>query len=362
MTSQVEISIPSAELSQTPKPYTLYNISLRLPLRSFNVQKRYSDFVTLNNSLVAQASQTPPSPLPAKSWFSRTTSNPQLTEERRQGLEAYLKGINSSSDPRWRDTSAWRTFLNLPSNLSSKSSTASTLHSATTSSNAIRDPVVWLDSYQELKSLLHCARLQVTQRDSATSTQAQHEASAQAKKFLVKAGTAITNLDQSLKRQQDDWDMEKLGEGEIRRRRDLVSSARKDKESLESLLSTMVAKSNLDATISQKQALIHNGGAPNHAGGGGGGVRKQGRVLGKETAQTRELDNAGVLQLQKQLMADQDLDAQILGQAVGRQKELAVAIAAELEEQNEMLKLVDEDVDRVQAKIGVASKRIGKIR
>ena len=85
-------------------------------------------------------------------------------------------------------------------------------------------------------------------------------------------------------------------------------------------------------------------------------------MLGKETAQTRELDNAGVLQLQKQLMADQDLDAQILGQAVGRQKELAVAIAAELEEQNEMLKLVDEDVDRVQAKIGVASKRIGKIR
>ena len=357
MSNQVEISIPSAELSQTPKPYTLYNISLRLPLRSFNVQKRYSDFVTLHNTLVSQASQAPPSPLPAKSWFSRTTSNPQLTEERRQGLETYLQTINSNPDPRWRDTSAWRTFLNLPSNLSSKSSAASALHSATTSSNAIRDPVVWLDSFQELKSLLHCARLQATQRDTATTTQAQHEASTQAKKFLVKAGTAISNLDQSLKRQQDDWDMEKLGEGEMRRRRDLISSARKEKESLESLLTTMAAKSDLDATISQKQALMN--GAPNHS---GGAIRKQGRVLGKETAQTRELDNTGVLQLQKQLMADQDADAEILAQAVRKQKELAIAIQGELEVHKDLLDMMDEDVDRVSGKIEVARKRVAKIR
>ncbi len=143
----------------------------------------------------------------------------------------------------------------------------------------------------------------------------------------------------------------KLGEGELRRRRDLVASARKDKEGLESLLNAMAAKSKLDhtvATVQQKQALM-------------GSQPKQGRVLGKETARTRELDNQGVLQLQKQMMQDQDLDVEELRKVVVRQKELGIAINNELEVQNEMLKMVDEDVTRVQGKMEIAKKRIGKI-
>lgn len=84
-------------------------------------------------------------------------------------------------------------------------------------------------------------------------------------------------------------------------------------------------------------------------------------MLGKETAETRELDNQGVMQLQKQKMADQDLDVEELTRIVMRQRELGVAINQELEVQNEMLKRVDEDVDRVQGKLDIAKKRIGKI-
>ncbi|KAK5243066.1 hypothetical protein LTR40_012589, partial [Exophiala xenobiotica] len=80
-----------------------------------------------------------------------------------------------------------------------------------------------------------------------------------------------------------------------------------------------------------------------------------------ETAETRELDNQGVLQLQKQKMADQDLDVDELRKIVQRQKELGIAINQELEVQNEMLRMVDEDVDRVQGKINIAKRRIGKI-
>ncbi|KAL9112366.1 MAG: hypothetical protein Q9187_007777 [Circinaria calcarea] len=356
MAPAVEISIPSAQLSSTPKPYTVYNISLRLPLRSFTIQKRYSDCTTLHSALTAQAGAPPPASIPAKSWFSSTTHNPELTEQRRKGLEAYLKTINEIDDARWRDTSAWRTFLNLPSNLSSKSSVASTLHSAISNNGPVTDPVVWLDCHRDLKVQLHNARLHLTQRDQASNAQAQHESGAQAKKCLVKAGTMIASLDQGLK-SQDDWGSEKLGEGEVRRRRDLVASARKEKDTLESLLNAMVAKSRVDATVEDKKALITSPSSHAHP-----GTAKPGRVLGKETKRTRELDNQGVLQLQQQMMEEQDEDVRALLQAVTRQKELGVAIQEELVVQNQMLGMLDEDVTRVEGKINVARKRIDKIR
>ncbi len=144
---------------------------------------------------------------------------------------------------------------------------------------------------------------------------------------------------------------EKLGDGELRRRKDLVQSARKEKEGLENLLNAMAAKSKLDgtlATVQQTQALV-------------GTQPKIGRVLGKEMARTRELDNHGVLQLQKQMMQDQVMGVEELRKIVARQKELGVAINNQLEVQNEMLKMVDGDVTRVQGKVDVAKKRIGKI-
>ncbi len=160
----------------------------------------------------------------------------------------------------------------------------------------------------------------------------------------------ISALDQGLKSEAG-WGREKLGEGELRRRRDLVGNARKEKEGLENLLNAMAAKSKLDSTVisvQHKQALL-------------GTQPKQGRVLGKETTRTRELDNQGVLQLQKQMMEDQDMDVEGLRKIVARQKELGIAINNELEVQNEMLKMVDDDVTRVQGKIEIAKKRIGKI-
>ena len=345
MAPSVEISIPKTQISNTSNPYTVYDISLRLPLRSFTVQKRYSDFTALHSALTSQAGAPPPATLPQKSWFSRTTSNPGLTEERRKGLESYLRTINEVDDARWRSTSAWRSFLNLPVN--TNSNTASVLHSAITTGTSVTDPVVWLDCHRDLKSLLHDARLQLTRRDQASSAQAQHECSAQAKKSLIRAGTMIITLERGLKDQG--WD---LGDGEIRRRKDLVGSAKKEKEGLENLLNAMVAKSQLDktvASVADKTALV--GKAP-----------KQGRVLGKETSRTRELDNQGVLQLQKQLMEEQDLDVEELAKVVRRQRELGVAIQEELAVQKDMLELLDEDVTRVSGKVDVVRKRVDQIR
>ncbi|KIW99717.1 uncharacterized protein Z518_11130 [Rhinocladiella mackenziei CBS 650.93] len=361
MAPQVEISLPNTTVSGTSKPYTIYNITLRLPLRSFTVQKRYSDFLALHNGLTDQVGSPPPVSLPAKSWFSKTISNPELTEERRRGLETYLKTINEIDDPRWRMTSVWRTFLNLPSSFANHTSNkAGALHSAISGPAGggapITDPVVWLDCHRDLKGQLHDARLNLTNRDQATTLQKQHEASAAAKSCLVKAGSMITALEEGLTNIQkvadSGWGGQKLGEGEIRRRKDLIASAKKDRDGLENLLNAMATKSKLDSAVASMQETQNLISTRPKVGG---------RILGKETAETRELDNQGVLQLQKQKMAEQDLNVEELRKIVQRQKELGIAINQELEIQNEMLRMVDDDVDRVKGKIDIAKRRVGKI-
>lgn len=359
MASSIEISIPNASISSTPKPYTLYNITLRLPLRSFIVQKRYSEFILLHSTLTSQAGAPPPAALPQKKWFSRTVSSPELTEERRKGLEAYLQTINKADNQRWRNTSAWRTFLNLPSNTSSKSSLNSTLH-VTGHGAPITDPVVWLDQYRELKSQLHDARLNLTKRDQATAAKSQHEAGSEAKKYLVRAGSTLSALEQGLKNLSSDaWGGEKLREGELRRRKDLHASARREKEGLENLLSAMITKSHVDQTVAAAQEKAQLTGSSKVR--QNNGKPTGGRVLGRETDRTRVLDNQGVLQLQQKLMEEQDEDVMVLAKAVARQKELGMAIHQELKVQNEMLGMLDEDVDRVQGKVDVAQKRLAEI-
>lgn len=361
MAPQIEISIPNTTVSGTSKPYTIYNITLRLPLRSYTVQKRYSDFLALHSGLTDQVGSPPPASLPAKSWFSKTVYNPQLTEERRRALETYLKTINEIDDSRWRTTSVWRTFLNLPSSFASQtSSKAGALHSVITGPAGggapITDPVIWLDCHRDMKAQLQDARLSLTNRDQASTPQKQHEASAAAKSSLVKASSMIKALEEGLtniqKSSSDAWGGQKLGEGEVRRRKDLIATAKKDRDGLENLLNAMATKSKLDtavASMQETQQLMGNK------------PKTSGRVLGKETSETRELDNQGVLQLQKQKIADQDLDVEELRKIVQRQKELGIAINQELEVQNEMLRMVDEDVDRVQGKINIAKRRVGKI-
>ncbi|EFQ97460.1 V-SNARE [Nannizzia gypsea CBS 118893] len=364
MASSPEISIPSTTISDTPKPYTIYNISIRLPLRSQTVEKRYSDFLKLHESLISQVEKPPPAPLPKKSWFSGTISNATFREERRKGLEEYIQAINSSEDSRWRNSTAWRSFLNLPPN--NASTRASNLHSAIAGPGAagapITDPTTWLDCHRDVKTHLHDARLHLTRRDQASTPQKQHECSASAKSSLVRTGTLLGALEEGLKNISGNsaWSGSKLGEGELRRRKDLLTSARKEKDALEDLLNSMAAKNKLDsavASIPDKQALL----GIDAVTGTRKAAVKGGRVLGKETNRTRELDNEGVLQLQKQIIGEQDVGVEEIRKIIARQKELGIAINNELELQLELLNVVDEDAGKLKSKIDIAQKRAKKI-
>ncbi|KAJ4304684.1 hypothetical protein N0V90_000211 [Kalmusia sp. IMI 367209] len=376
----LRISIPTTHTdSDGSKEFTTYEVRIEhpFPRASTLLRKRYSDFATLDSTLHSQVG-APPSPLPAKSWlggslsklgFGSTAGSPELVEKRRQGLESYLQAIETSEDGRWRICQAYRDFLQL----GDRDKKNASFPGSQFGKDRVRDSTDWLDKYGEVKSNLQDARRWLTQREQATAATAQHEAGANAKKGLVRAGTLLSALEEGLTRLGanggDEWSGDRLGEGEIRRRRDLISTSRKERDGLESVLNTMAVKvavsgsassapstSSVAVTNEQKAGLFSraNQAAP--------GRRVLGHAPAKETERTRELDNEGVLQLQQQIVAEQDQDLVDLTTVVRRMKEMGVQINEELVQQNAMLGLLGEDVERVDGKIKIARKRADKIR
>ncbi|CZS72301.1 unnamed protein product [Fusarium graminearum] len=361
MAPLLEIAIPSTSVSDegSKKPYTLYNITLRLPLRSFVVQKRYSDFDEINKILTQQVGAPPPEPLPGKHWLKSTVNSAELTRDRQVKLEKYLRAIAESPDRRWRDTPAWRTFLNLPSS-STTNSALSAGGMVRTAASGAADPGIWLDIHRDLKQNIHEARQCLSRRDAAVdngNSTAAAEAGAAAKRVLVRSGTLIATLADGLRRIQESG---RLGEGELRRRRDLVNQARMEREGLDKISNSMPSStastgrggfSQGQASTADKAGLLRGG-------------RPAGRVLGAplpETDKTRELDNQGVLQLQKEEMQNQDLAVDQLTAIIRRQREMGEQIHEEVEHQIRILDQLDDDVDRTGAKLKVANNRIKKM-
>lgn len=372
----LKISIPDAH-TKTPesgKPYTEYTVKIDhpFPRATSSVSKRYSDFSNFDAALRA-AVAAPPAALPPKSWgffgLGSTLGSPEQIEKRRQGLEAYLRAIESSEDARWRVSKVYRDFLGLDDPEGKK---FSSFPGSQFGKDRVRDSSDWLDKHAEVKSSLQDARRWLTAREQATAASAQHEAAANAKRSLLRAGSLLSALDEGLRRLSgtsgDEWSGEKLGDGEVRRRKDMISSSRKERDGLESVLNTMAAKAALSGsgtlstpstssaavTAEQKAGLIKGASKPSGR-----------RVLGGapvETERTRELDNEGVLQLQKQIIQEQDEDLVDLTTVVKRMRQMGVAINEEIVEQNAMLGLLEEDVQRVDGKIRIAKKRVDKIR
>ncbi|KAI1247038.1 hypothetical protein MGN70_010923 [Eutypa lata] len=363
MAPPAEITIPTTSLhtpADNSKPYTLYNITLRLPLRTFVVQKRYSDFATLHQTLTSVIGALPPAPLPSKTWFKSTTSSPELTEDRRRGFESYLRAIAESPDRRWRDTSAWRSFLNLPSMGSAGNSAASVRggygipNKDAANRAAAQDPGTWLDLHSEMKRDFQEARRCLARRDGAKDNNTIIEAGSSAKKAIIKAGGLLTFLGDGLRAMQEG---RRLGEGEIRRRKDLLSAARVERDDLEKLSNAISASSKALSqkgmpSAADKSALLGNGPQAGR------------RVLGAplpESDRTRDKNNEGVLQLQKQMMQEQDEDVTDIAKIVRRQREMAEQIHQEVNLQIEMLDDVDNQVDVLGGKVKVAKNRTNKI-
>ncbi|KAG0743486.1 hypothetical protein G6F57_009733 [Rhizopus arrhizus] len=343
------IYIREAETRQQPKPHTVYKIEVHAAVRNWIVWKRYSEFSKLDSTFqIIFPKHARPVKLPLKHYFPSTFSDPEKIDDRRRGLEAYLRGILSSRDDRWRLTDVWREFLSIPTGKGSLQENYSSEG--------------WLDEYhtmsqtaREIRSLMNRKHTHMARNEISAS----HHCTVQAKKLLVQLSSRLSSLESGLHSLAGI-----LSEGELRRRQDMVSSLKDEKDALMKLANTSVRADQSPSpspptTTKERKALL---GDEVRKGRAFGAAFKKQQALAQETEVTRGLDNDGLLVYQQQLMDDQDQQVEQFSTILARQKQLGVTIGHELETQNQMLDELDADVDRTQTKLKFANKKLQKIK
>ncbi|CAO1618642.1 unnamed protein product [Parajaminaea phylloscopi] len=145
------ISVPRHEQRSSPAPvHVVYAILVSLPVRNWTVYRRYSEFVELHTSLTGLdgPASVPPAPLPPKHVAKSTLrglrtlggllpvsesvreDGDEMLRQRRAGLEAYLRAIVASPQALWRESQAFRDFIELPSTTSSRALVSGTDNTA----------------------------------------------------------------------------------------------------------------------------------------------------------------------------------------------------------------------------------------
>jgi regulator of vacuolar morphogenesis len=357
-TSVEALYIRSTSNRTEPKPHTVYHVEVHLAgaaKRSYTVFKRYSQFVELHSDLESETNHAPPLSLPPKhTWSLRSTlKDAHLTQERKSGLEFYLRTLLTCKEPYWRDAHCSLRFLEVP--LIKQAAMTFTLAS-------------WLDEHAALSDVAREIRADLAKRDSLTGNASEaRKASVDAKTKLASLVTSVSRLAIGLD------DLAKSGsitEGELRRRADLISRLQDEVETssklanslpartIESRRETAVKQQESDPTTSAaRQALM-------------GSVKPSGRVLGaaarkgpaQETDITRPLDNGSLLQLQKDTIDEQDDRLSAISSILRRQRALGEEIHSEVVGQNELLDSLNQEVDSTGGKLDKASQKMKKLR
>ncbi|CAO3606631.1 unnamed protein product [Mucor hiemalis] len=269
----------------------------------------------------------------------------------------------------------------------------------------------WLDEYttmsqttREIRSLINKKSTHMARNEISAS----HNCTVQAKKLLMNLSSRLSNLEAGLFGLANGATFEGgLSEGELRRRQDMLSALKDEKDTLLKLASTGRQDQDLlyqkSASTNKVQPSNNNGdrkslfgdhannnfygvttttednyGFPNQTmkekptkqhsisnngrAFGAAALKRQKDQIAKETEATRGLDNEGLLVYQNQMMEDQDQQVQQFGAILARQKQLGISIGHELETQNEILDELDGDVGRTQTKLKFANKKLQKIK
>ncbi|KAF9131892.1 hypothetical protein BGW39_001196 [Mortierella sp. 14UC] len=475
------IYVRDYETRSQPKPHTVFKVEVHAAVRTWSVWKRYSEFETLHERFLELfPDHPPPQPLPTKHWWQSTMDNPELLEERRAGLETYLRGILSHRDDRWRLTHEWNEFLAIPvgrsqadlfaggpgahgpaanpNNNTAGSSSGrespapsilshlnifgfgghpSSIHTTESSSSVITTSSMvsptaapqfyttesWLEEFRNLQGIAREVRSLVNRREThlgRSEISASHNCTIQSKKLLTSLGLRIPALENGLMslavgNPGGGGKGSIMSDGELRRRQDLLSELKDEREVLTKLVIAnrqndgMVgyqgAGSSVPASSGDRNALMSGRSSAHTVGGNGGGsgshsqpsslrgnpdnfslaestfnggssilsstssrVPNPRRVFGRvvqtltqETSQTRGLDNEGLLILQQEQMKQQDDHIEQFNAILQRQKHIGLAIGQELDNQIQLLDELDRDVDRTTLKLGLVNKKIGKI-
>ncbi|THV04885.1 hypothetical protein K435DRAFT_774176 [Dendrothele bispora CBS 962.96] len=321
--------------------------------------RRYSEFDDLDTELTKATGSPPPCPLPPKHRLSvfRSHSDPALLEERKTGLEAYLRAIVSAKDDQWRETFAFKEFLGVP--VGRQAGVVGGPPNPTQFTSAS-----WLDEYRDIQTRLRDVRADINKREALSDQgdiNASHKSNVAAKQKLAGVLSRIGNLGKGLQ----ELAMGGLSEGELQRRTDMVARLQDDCEKL----GKMVTISRQAARQTDSIPGVAAAAAPNsdrEALLGRNTFTRVTRVFGapsqpQETEETRPLDDHGLLQLQQTQMQQQDDQLAQLTTILRRQRHLGEAISSEISSQIEMLDDLSNEVDRVGGKLSVANKQLNRL-
>lgn len=357
------VAITGTKDRTTPKPHTVYEISITTPMRSWQMWRRYSEFVELHEELVKACSAPPPSELPGKHIWSLKSAfhNEALIHERKTGLEQYLRTIVASKDAQWRDNSSFRQFLGVPVTKYQEAQAAKAATSAPVFSTAS-----WIEEHNDIQALAREVKASLNKRDSlwdTGDTRASSSANIQAKRHLADLVDRVGNLARGLKSLSEAG----LSQGELQRRTDMVTKLQDECEQLGKIVAIARNPNRQPRAPTSADAMSGSKDDRSTLLGGGSAFRPIARVFGapqnvpQETTETRPLDDRGLLQLQKQKIVEQDTQLDQLSAMLQRQAHIGMAISTEIDEQNKILDEMTEDVDRVTGKIKKASKVMGQL-
>ncbi|CAL1695960.1 unnamed protein product [Somion occarium] len=363
MTSIQAIYIRGYEERYEPKSHVVYRIEIQASVRSWQMWRRYSEFVDLHTELAKSTGSPPPSILPPKRSVTmsmplfRSKASQEALEQRKEGLERYLRAILSAKEDKWRESFAFRDFLGVP--VGKQGGVEGGAPSSFTSSS-------WLDEHIDLQARIRDIRADINKRDALSDrgdVSGSHQANVQAKKKLAGVLTRVGVLESGLQT----LGLAGMSEGELQRRRDMAARLRDDCERLAKMVTVArltsrglgPAAERNPASESDRAALLES---PSSAAFG----RPSGRAFGvapqpKETEQTRPLDETGLVQMQHSQIDQQDSQLAQLSTILQRQKHLGLAINQELNEQTEMLDDLTNEVDRFGGKLTGAKRQMNRL-
>ncbi|KAG0319716.1 hypothetical protein BGZ97_001591 [Linnemannia gamsii] len=293
------IYVRNYETRSQPKPHTVFKVEVHAAVRTWSVWKRYSEFETLHERFLELfPDHPPPQPLPTKHWWQSTMDNPELLEERRAGLETYLRGILSHRDDRWRLTHEWNEFLAIPVgrsqadlfaggpgvhgpapvgnnntgssgrespapsilshlNIFGFGQSSSTHSTETTVTSSSSSPIIhsaptpqfyttesWLEEFRNLQGIAREVRSLINRREThlgRSEISASHNCTIQSKKLLTSLGLRIPALENGLMslamgNPGGGGKGSIMSDGELRRRQDMLSELKDEREVLTKLV------------------------------------------------------------------------------------------------------------------------------
>lgn len=359
MTAIQAVSIRGCEERHSPNLHVVYHIHIQAHVRSWQMWRRYSEFDELHTELTKGTGSPPPQLLPPKHKFTlfRTLTDSKIIEERKAGLEAYLRAIVSAREDKWREHYAFRNFLGIPIGRQGTSQVSSSQF--TTSS--------WLDEHLELQAQIRDIRADINKRDALSDLGdigASHKSNLSAKTKLATVLVRVGTLGEGLK----ELSMKGMAQGELQRRTDMVARLQDDCEKLGRMVTVArqlsraarpAIPSATPAPNTDRELLL--GAQPQQT-----NTSKPTRVFGaathpQETEQTRPLDDVGLLQLQKAQIQQQDQDLSQLTTILQRQRQLGEAIGQEIQIHVEMLDDLNNNVDHVGHILTTANRQLNRL-